>query len=96
LPQPCADAFNAATVAAICRSLTDAGFAPIAPQLYLPAFVDEATQREEALSLCLELLDVCDEVRVYGDRVTDGMRAELQHAEARGIAVSFASAGGAS
>ena len=87
---------NAAKVADICRSLTDAGFAPIAPQLYLPAFVDEATQREEALSLCLELLDVCDEVRVYGDRVTDGMRAEVRHAEARGIAVSFASAGGES
>ena len=53
-------------------------------------------RKARGIPLCLELLDVCDEVRVYGDRVTDGMRAELQHAEARGIVVSFASTGGAS
>ncbi|MGI5865486.1 MAG: exonuclease domain-containing protein [Myxococcales bacterium] len=84
---------NAARVAEVCRALTDSGLVPIAPQLYLPAFVDEATQREEALALCLELLDVCDEVRVYGERVSEGMRVELRHAEARRIPIRFAAAG---
>ena len=65
---------------------------PVAPQLYLPQFVDERTERERALDLCLELLDACDEVRVYGGTVTAGMRAELARAEAKGIPVRFADA----
>lgn len=84
---------NAVRVAEVCRALTDSGLVPVAPQLYLPTFVDEATQREEALALCLELLDVCDEVRVYGERISEGMRVELRHAEARGIPIRFAAAG---
>ena len=85
---------NVARVTALCRTLTEDGFAPIAPQLYLPAFLDEATQRDEALALCLELLDACDELRVYGDRISEGMRLEIEHAEARGIPVRFAQPGG--
>jgi len=85
-------AANVERVTALCRTLTEDSFAPIAPQLYLPAFLDEATQRDEALPLCLELLDACDEVRVYGERISDGMRLEIEHAEARGIPVRFAQA----
>lgn len=84
---------NVARVTALCRTLTEDGFAPIAPQLYLPAFLDEATQRDEALTLCLELLDACDELRVYGERISEGMRLEIEHAEARGIPVRFAQPG---
>jgi len=87
-------AANVARVTALCRTLTEDGFAPIAPQLYLPAFLDEATQRDEALALCLELLDACDELRVYGERISEGMRLEIEHAEARGIPVRFAQPGG--
>ena len=85
---------NVARVAGLCRTLTEDGLAPIAPQLYLPAFLDEATQRDEALALCLELVDLCDEVRVYGERISEGMRLEIEHAEARGIPVRFAPLGG--
>ena len=81
---------NAARVRAICGSLADAGLLPIAPHVYLPQFIDEATERERAMALCLELAGDCDEVRVYGGRVTEGMRREIEHAEARGIPVRFA------
>ncbi len=80
---------NVVRVREICRALTDSGYLPIAPHLYLPQFVDEKTERERALSLCLELVVTCDEVRVYGGRVTAGMRREIEHAEARAIQVRF-------
>ena len=81
---------NAARVRGLCGSLTDAGLLPIAPHIYLPQFIDESTDRKRAMGLCLELIGTCDEVRVYGGRVTDGMRREIEHAEARGIPVRFA------
>ena len=73
----------------LCRALTESGYLPVAPQLYLPQFLDEATERERALSLCLELVGACDEVRVYGGRVTAGMRREIERAEALSIPVRF-------
>jgi len=81
---------NAARVAEICKALVDSGYVPMAPQLYLPRFVDEATERERALRLGIDLLDGCDELRVYGGRITEGMRGEIEHAEARGIPVRLA------
>jgi DNA polymerase III subunit epsilon len=81
---------NSQRVGEICRALTESGFVPIAPQLYLPRFIDEATERDSALRLCIDLLDCSDELRVYGGRITKGMRGEIEHAESRGIPVRFA------
>jgi len=80
---------NTRKVRVICRSLVESGDLPIAPHLYLPAFLDEKTERELALVLCLELIAVCDELRVYGGTVTAGMRREIDRAEALGIPVRF-------
>lgn len=80
---------NAERVRDICRSLITEGCVPVAPQLFLPQFISEESGRELALRLCLELLDDCDEVRVYGSDVTDGMRREIARAEARGIELKF-------
>ncbi|MDP1826633.1 MAG: 3'-5' exonuclease [Archangium sp.] len=82
-------AANIGRVQRISRGLIGEGVLPIAPHLYLPQLVDEATQRERALNLCLELLDTCDEVRVFGGRISQGMERELQHAARRGIPVRF-------
>lgn len=84
-----APAENVERVAEICRALSASGYLPIAPQLYLPQFMDEATEREAALAHCLELLDASDEMRVYGGSITEGMRLELRRAKARGIPVRF-------
>jgi hypothetical protein len=69
---------NIERVRAISQFLIDDGALPIAPHLYLPQLVDEASGREQALALCLELLGTCDEVRVFGDLVTEGMERELR------------------
>jgi hypothetical protein len=55
------------------------GHLPIAPQLYLPAFLDETTERNLALQFCLRLVALADEVRVYGEP-TAGMRLEIDEA----------------
>ena len=83
---------NTRSVRAICRMIADGGHLPIAPQLYLPQFIDEATERERALLFCLELISLCDEVRMYGSVITAGMRREIEHAEALGIQVRFVEA----
>ena len=83
---------NTTRVRAICRALADSGFLPVAPHLYLPRFLDEATERERALAVCLELVAACDEVRVYGGTVTAGMMREIERAEALGLPVRIVGA----
>src|SRR5262245_31412196 len=61
---------NIDSVRGICGRLAAEGVMPIGVHFYLPQFIDEATDRELALELCLELLATCDEVRVYGDVIT--------------------------
>lgn len=77
---------NCALVARITRRLALDGHVPLAPQIYLPRFVDEGTERELALKLCLQLVALADEVRVYGE-VSDGMLLEITEAERLGIPV---------
>ena len=77
---------HAAAVKRIARALARDGCLPLAPQIYLPQFVDEATQRDLALQMCLDLVSLSDELRVYG-RVTEGMRLEIEAARKLGIPV---------
>jgi len=80
---------NTERVRGLSRQLVALGVMPVAPHLYLPHFLDEATEREQALRFCLELVDTCDEVRVFGGRVTAGMKREVEYAKRRGIPVRF-------
>lgn len=64
-----------------CRWATDRGCIAIAPHLYFPQFMSEDTEREEALHSGIVLLGKCDEVWVFGDRISEGMRAEIEKAE---------------
>ena len=73
-------------VRAIARHLISRGHVPLAMQLYLPSFIDEATERETALRLCLRLVALADEVWVF-DSPTEGMEAEIAEAERLGIPV---------
>ena len=78
---------NVHRVRAICRAVVDEGHVPIAPHLFLPAFVDEATERDLALRLCIELVRGCDALWFYGTRISPGMEREISAAQVRGIPV---------
>ena len=78
---------NIERVRQICRAVIAEGHLPIAPQLYLPAFIDEAAERELALRLCEQLVMWCDAVWIYGGAITAGMEREIAAAYRRGIPV---------
>ena len=55
------------------------GTAPVVPHFYAGCLDDNNPKdREIGLAAGMSLLWLCDEVWVFGDTVTDGMRAELQ------------------
>lgn len=78
-----------ASVRGICQRLLDGGVLPVAPQLDIPALLGARTEGAEALRRRLELLATCDEVRVFGDVVTEDMEQELREARALGLSVTF-------
>ena len=65
-----------------CYALYAQGYHPIAPQLFYPSFLDEydPKQRQFGLDAGLEWLAMCDVIFVYGSRITDGMRREIDYA----------------
>ena len=71
---------NVMRVRQYCRFAVSKGRIPLAPHLYFPQFMSEAAEREKAMSMNLELLKLCDEVWVFGDKITEGMEAEIAHA----------------
>lgn len=72
------------TTAAIgyCRSVIQDGYMPIASHLLYPQILDDKNpaERELGLSFGLALLQMCDEVWVFG-KVTKGMAGEIEEAK---------------
>lgn len=66
-----------------CRFAVDSGAIPIAPHLYLPQFMSEVTEREEAMRINKVLLSKCRELWVFGSTITEGMKAEIRCAKWR-------------
>ena len=64
-----------------CKFAVGRGRIPLAPHLYFPQFLSEVDEREKAMDMNFELLRLCGEVWVFGDRITEGMAAEIAHAE---------------
>ena len=79
---------NRSRVAWICRRLVRSGHLPLAPQVYLPAFLDEATERALAMRLCLRMVGLAEEVRVYG-KPSEGMRVEIAEAQLLGTPIAY-------
>ena len=77
---------NCRKVECISRSLFLQGHLPLAPQLLFPHFVSEANERDLAIRLCLQLVALSDEIRVYGEP-TEGMRLEIAEAKRLGIRI---------
>ena len=59
------------------------GDVPIVPHLYFPSFLDDniPNERMTGIAMGLELMDICDEVYVFGFDITEGMKFELNHAK---------------
>lgn len=85
--------YEANTAAAIrhCREVAQQGDFPIAPHIYCPRFLDDTKpeERKWGMEIGAELLAMCSELRVYGDYISEGMRAEIQYAQSRGIPILY-------
>ena len=61
------------------------GYMPITPHLMYPRFLADGVprEREDGLAMGLRLLELCEELWVFGDRFTSGMQREMAYALAR-------------
>ena len=62
------------------------GNTPFAPHLIFPSFTDDDA---DAIQHGLEVLSRCDVIHVWGDKITEGMREEIEYAESVGIPVGY-------
>ena len=76
-----------------CRSVALNGHIPIAPHVYCTQFLDDTvpTERDTGMKIGLELLQFCDELWVFGDRISDGMKCEILEAKRLFIPVLYKS-----
>ena len=66
-----------------CRFALDAGQIPLAPHLLFPQFMEESKERDLALFMDIILMGKCQEVWVLGEKITEGMSAEIEKATQR-------------
>ena len=68
------------------------GCRAVAPHAYLPYLLDDSNPEERALALSFgaSLLALCDRLVIYGDRISSGMKEEIQSARDWGSPFSIA------
>ena len=83
--------FNVSRAQDFCRFAVSKGCIPIAPHLHYPQFMDDGDkeQRELGLFFALVLLGKCDELWVFGDRISTGMASEIAKAKKLGIPLKY-------
>lgn len=74
-----------------CRFAVGKGYLPLAPHLHFPQFMDDgdSEQRDLGLKFALILLGKCEELWVFGDRVSEGMSREIAKAKRRGMLIQY-------
>lgn len=74
---------------AACRYAMEQGCTPVAVHLLYPQFLDDSNPKERAAGLAMghQVLSVCDELWVCGDRISSGMELEIQEAKRMDIPI---------
>ena len=74
-----------------CRLAVSKGYIPLAPHLLYPQFMDDEDkkQRELGLRFALTLLGKCDELWVFGERISHGMAQEIAKAKKRNMPIRY-------
>ena len=80
---------NTANARRYCRYAFDQGFHPYAPHLYYPQFLDEEKPKERAAGIHYALMQMwrMKEFWLFGDKHTEGMKAEIELAVDLGIPI---------
>lgn len=80
---------NAERARRYSRYAVDQGCIPVAMHLLLPQYMEEGAERELAMSMDLQILGRCDELWVFGGRVTEGMEKEIGRAQETGMRIRY-------
>ena len=66
-------------------------FVPVVPHLYLTQFLNDDIEEERnaGLALGLQMLKRCHEMWLFGDYISEGMRAEIEFAEKHSIPMRY-------
>ena len=74
-----------------CRFAVDSGYAPFAPHLFFPQFLDDGIpeERELGLFMAIIMLTKCAELWAFGEQITRGMAQEIRKAESRGMIIRY-------
>ena len=82
---------NTAAARRYSRFAVEAGYIPIAPHLLFPQFLDDNNSKERELGLFFgnALLSKCAEMWVFGDRISNGMAAEIKRATWKGHRIRY-------
>jgi len=64
---------------------------PITPHLMYPRFLDDKQfkDRQDGMEMGLRLLDLCEELWVFGDHYSSGMQREISHALGAHMKIRF-------
>jgi hypothetical protein len=73
---------NVAAARKYSRFAVERGYIPIAPHLMFPQFLNDGDPVERALGLFFgnAIMSKCSEVWVFGERISNGMAAEIKRA----------------
>lgn len=82
---------NTAAARRYSRFAVEAGYIPIAPHLLFPQFLDDnnPTERELGLFFGNTIMSKCAEMWVFGDRISEGMEAEIKRATWKGHRIRY-------
>ncbi|TGE31306.1 DUF4406 domain-containing protein [Desulfosporosinus sp. Sb-LF] len=83
--------YNIATAQFYCQFATSQGVIPMAPHIYFTQFLDDNEPNERTLGLIMgqDILKHCSELWVFGNRISEGMRNEIESAERLEIPILF-------
>jgi hypothetical protein len=65
---------------ACCRQVAEEGHIPYAPHVYFTRFLNDRDpeERKRGMEMGLQWLAECDEMRVYGNYLSPGMKTEIE------------------
>ena len=74
-----------------CRFALEQHTIPFAPHLLFPQFMDDNCPEERQLAMFMNMIMLghCEELWVFGDRISAGMKQEIRKAERRHMKIRY-------
>lgn len=82
---------NRAHAEQYCRYAANNGYIPYAPHVYFTRFLDDNKQDERIMGINegLHWLSACNEIWVFGDEISEGMRSEIEYAKSSNMPIRY-------